>query len=352
MSDRVCSFRLSKHAPIWLMAAITGLTESVITWCLLKDELGVRYAIAVHLSVLTAIAVQALLAMKKGQDLRLSLLLFGFTFSLGPGGAVATGITAALTSMFAKDSKPFEEWYRLLFPDQAPSSVDILDEIGVDRSRQQSAVMPLIDVLAFGTDAQKQALVTLVTANFKPAFAPILKTALNDSNNAIRVQAATGITKIEEEFTERTLDLAGRSEQAPEDAELLKSIAQHYDQYAYAGLLEPDREMECRGYALMYYGQYLVLRPDDAAARVAVGRILVRDRKYEEAVDWFERNGIDEHSSEPTLWYLESLFRTARFEKLRLILAGSEKQFHHRKDLPIEILEATKLWLAGNEGSA
>ena len=45
-------------------------------------------------------------------------------------------------------------------------------------------ITPLIDVLAFGTVPQKQALLTMVSSNFRPAFASVLKTALDDSNAA------------------------------------------------------------------------------------------------------------------------------------------------------------------------
>src|SRR5262249_37068177 len=150
--------------------------------------------------------------------------------------------------------------------------------------------LPLIDVLTFGTHAQKQALLTMVMSDFKPAFASVLRAALNDANNAIRVQAATGITKIENDFMSRAMALSRFVADEPDNSELLKKIARHFDDYAYIGLLDPDREKDCREKALQYYNRYLALSPGDRGARIAVGRILIRDHQFEQAVHWFEQD--------------------------------------------------------------
>ena len=197
----------------------------------------------------------------------------------------------------------------------------------------------------------------MITNNFKPAFAPVLKTALNDANNAIRVQAATCITKIEADFMSHAVALTKRGVENPDDADLLKEIAEHYDRYAYLGLLEHDRETECRNNALGYYARYLALRPEDSAARTAAGRILVRDRRYKDAVAWFERVSSDgtvvPRAPEEAVWYLESLFRLGHFAKVRAILMASGKELQDSAGLPLEILEAVQLWVDGNaEGNA
>ena len=341
----------------FLMVAITGFLEIVLARQFFNGEMRPAYAISGHFVILAAIALHTLSIMKKGKDLRLSFLLFSFTLALGPAGAAATLLTAAMVSIFSRKTKPFEEWYCALFPDETSSQSDILEEIQAQRAQEERSIMPLIDVLTFGTHTQKQALLTMVTSNFKPAFAPVLKTALNDANNAIRVQAATGITKIEADFMTRAVDLTNRCEQNPDDADLLKEIAEHYDRYAYIGLLEHDRETECRNNALGYYARYLALRPEDSAARTAAGRILVRDRRYKDAVAWFERVGSDgtvvPRAPEEAVWYLESLFRLGHFAKVRAILMASGKELQDSAGLPLEILEAVQLWVDGNaEGNA
>ena len=343
---------MSNGLLFWTMTVVTGIVEIFLARQFLNGGISPAYAISGHFIVLTAIAVQIFLRMKKGKDLRLSFLLFSFTLALGPAGACATLLTAAMASRFSRQTRSFEEWYQALFPDEAFPQGGILEEIQMQRAQEDRLILPLIDVLTFGTHVQKQALLTMITNNFKPAFAPVLKTALNDANNAIRVQAATCITKIEADFMSHAVALTKRGVENPDDADLLKEIAEHYDRYAYLGLLEHDRETECRSNALRYYGRYLALRPEDSAARTAAGRILVRDRRYQDAVAWFEQGSIDETSArrapEEALWYLESLFRLGQFEKLRTILMARGKELQHSAGLPLEILEAVQLWVSGS----
>jgi len=343
---------MSDGVQFWTMTVVSGIVEIFLTRQLLNGAISPAFAISAHFIVLTAIAVQIFLRMKKGKDLRLSFLLFSFTLALGPAGACATLLTAALASRFSRQTRSFEEWYRALFPDEAFLQDGILEEIQMRHGQEDRLILPLIDVLTFGTHVQKQALLTMITNNFKPAFAAVLKTALNDANNAIRVQAATGITKIEADFMSHAVALTKRCQDNPDDADLLKEIAEHYDRYAYLGLLEHDRETECRSNALRYYGRYLALRPEDSAARTAAGRILVRDRRYQDAVAWFEQSSIDETSArrapEEAVWYLESLFRLGQFEKVRTILMARGKELQHSAGLPLEILEAVQLWVGGS----
>ena len=343
---------MPERVQFWAITLFTGIVETFLAWQFLNEQITRWSAIAGHFVVLAAIALETFLRMKKGRDLRLNFLLFCFTLTLGPAGACATLLTAAMASLFSRKTRPFEEWYRALFPDEATTESGLLEEIQAQRLQEERSIMPLIDVLTFGTHHQKQALLTMVTSNFKPAFAPVLKTALNDPNNAIRVQAATGITKLEADFMTRAVDLTKRCEQNPDDAHLFKEIAEHYDRYAYIGLLEHDRETECRNNALQYYGQYLALRSEDSEARAAAGRILVRDRRYKDAVAWFEQASIDEISArqapEEAVWYLESLFRLGQFEKVRTILMARGKELQHSAGLPLEILEALQLWVGGS----
>ncbi|HYR84024.1 MAG TPA: hypothetical protein VE422_08105 [Terriglobia bacterium] len=351
MADQRQLPAIHRNAPVLLMTIAAGLVEFAITYRLLHGKMSLVYAAAGHLSVVALISLQLLHYIKSRRDLRLSLILLAFTMALGPLGPAATLLAGITTSIFARNAKPFEVWYRALFPD-TDTDRDFFEMIRKQQSDPQGSIMPLVDVLTFGTHTQKQALLTLITVNFRPAFAPLLKMALNDSNNAIRVQAATGITKIENDFMRRTLMLTHKLQETPERnserSELLKSIAQHYDEYAYAGLLDSDREEDCRENALRYYRQYLNVMPDDQTARISIGRILVRGSRYEEAVEWFEQTYLAEDTQECAVWYMESLFRSGKFEKLRSFVSGNWKKLRDGACVPLEISEAIQLWLAQN----
>ena len=52
---------------------------------------------------------------------------------------------------------------------------------------------------------QKQMAIAKITQYFQPRFAPLLLQAVQDSNAAVRVQAATGLAKIEHDFMSQYL---------------------------------------------------------------------------------------------------------------------------------------------------
>src|SRR3546814_11680725 len=107
----------------------------------------------------------------------------------------------------------------------------------------------------------------LRSRRFRPEFAPALKLALQDANPAIRVQAATATAEIESGFTDRTIVLEAAAKAASQDFDRQLAIAQHYDAYAFSGLLDSGREHASRRSALMSYGACLTLRPQDPDIR-------------------------------------------------------------------------------------
>ncbi len=157
-----------------------------------------------------------------------------------------------------------------------------------------------------------------MTSNFQPSFAPAFKKALNDPSNTIRVQAASAITKIENTFMDRLMKLTRVKEQFPKEPVVVKALAEHYDDYAYTGLLDGDRELANRRKALEYYQEYLNLEPRDLEVRTQIGRILMRNKDYNRACEWF-KNCIDLGfvSQSISEWYSEALFASSRFEELR-----------------------------------
>ena len=56
----------------------------------------------------------------------------------------------------------------------------------------------------------------------------------------IRVQAATVIARLEQEFLDRTFELEAAVREAPDDAAAMLALASHCDDQAFAGLLDAD----------------------------------------------------------------------------------------------------------------
>ena len=216
-----------------------------------------------------------------------------------------------------------------MFPESHHKLADRLYEelaVGVGTGSGSEQVVPFVDVIDHG--AQKQIAIGLMSRQFQPSFAPALRAALNDPDNSIRIQAATAITNIENRFQTRSESLEDRGGSAggtagPKSQQYLLELAQHYDQYAFTGLLDPDRERRNREQALAAYRSYLEATPDDLGASVAVGRLLMRNGQVNEAVEWLgaarSRLGA---SLRIDTWYMEGLYALRRYREVRVLAAS------------------------------
>lgn len=304
-------------------AALAALAISCVTTRLVWDGATAR-AIGMHIGLCGALGAWWRWVVDDGRDARLPSLLVAATAVAGPFGAAGTMLTMALGEIFSRSAMTFEEWYESLFPtEETNEGRGILGLVkGINALADgQTNVLPLNDILSFGSFAQKQAAVTLITKYYKPSFAPVLKKALADESNAIRVQAATAMAKIEAEFLSKMMALSREAEKRPDDPAALGALAAHYDDYAFSGVLDPKREVETRGLAVETYRKLLALTPSDANARSAVGRLLVRQRLFEEAAEWYARYPVNEWPAAARLWHMESLFALGRYGKLRTLAA-------------------------------
>jgi polysaccharide biosynthesis protein PelE len=340
MSESCQPLRLRKCIPELILVLKVLTAEASLLAMLVSGRIGWAGAFLWHASIVAGIAVATGIARRRGRDLRcLCLLLLKVTF-LGPLGALAVLLTVGMAARYAASARPFEEWHRSLFPEEENASLSRFCE----EVEKGASVTPLIDVLSFGSHPQKQQLITLIGSHFRPAFSPVLKMALADSNNAIRVQAATAITRIESEFLARSLALSRKVGESGEAETALWDLARHNDDYAFAGLLDPDREQECREYALSLYRKILEKTPSNGPAWIAVGRILVRSRCYAEAVRWFETAPPSGVGSEADVWKMESLFHTERYPELHRMAAASNETDERAGALSPEAREAVSLW--------
>ena len=280
-------------------------------------------------------------------DVRVPLMLISSTAALGPLGPAGTLLTMILARWHMRKTGPFEEWYQALFPDMNAETDEELARTAADSDPESSASLaPFSEILAFGSLNQKQALITLIDQSFRPAFGPILKHALTDDINAVRVQAATAMNKIEDRMHSKTVELRRQLNGNPEDVEALRALARHYDQCVYSRILDSHREEETRELALEAYRRYINARPDDAETRIAISRLLLRGGQYSEAALWLEETiHADSASAQAELWYMESLYNLGRFAELRTYAQPRMNQIESSDNLPSTAMEAVRLWV-------
>ena len=298
-------------------------------------------AMLAHGGVVLALAAWCALPSCR-KDLRLPLLLILATCFLGPIGSVGTLVAGVTARLYARSATPFEEWYASLFPDveRAPR----LPQAAVSGDSERGSVAPFGDILSFGQLSQKQELLTLIASDFRPEFAHVLHMALNDANNAVRVQAATAIARIEEEFLQRRMRMSAAVRESPLDPSRVWSLATLLDEYASAGIMDRERAAAARDEAVGAYVDYLQLGGNDAAQQ-AIGRLRLRAGDYAGAARWLEQRG-DAGSARPEsrLVYMEALFELGRFDELRDYAATHAQDLLLSDGLPLEARETAKLW--------
>lgn len=329
-----------------VMAAVVGWTW----WLAVAGDADAVQVVAAHAASGAVGAVWIWTVARRSLDLRLPLLAVGAATVAGPFGAAGSALCALLFAVFRRKTTNFEEWYAALFPDQQIEGARALFQQIVADSRDDNvaaqSVASFTDILAFGTFSQKQALIALIATYFKPAFAPALKSALGHPEPAIRVQAATAVAQIEQRFLRRSIDLEAELGRRPKDVPLIVAAARHYDNYAFTGLLDNDRQNENRHRALKLYYSALELAPGNGDVELAIGRLLVRMEEYRTAADLLATSaGAGRLNPAGAVWYLECLFRIGAFAQLRDAAAKILPHLEGDENADPRLREAAMLWV-------
>lgn len=280
------------------------------------------YLIAGHLAVSGALAAYCWLRVRRGQDIRLDALLAWGTLVSGPLGPATVLAIAALAPWFARTARPFDDWYADLFPEDIQDASDRLYERIVSGREEAvidaTSLSSLTDILLTGSTRTKQSVVALLARRFRADFAPALAMALSDPEPTVRVQAATAAATIEERYHNRRMELEDVTRVRPDDAAAWLSLARHLDDYAYAGVLDPDRQGQTMQDALTAYERAEAKgAPGTDAIRLARGRLLLRIGDFARAETLLAEQ--TDHASDPraAIWRAECLFRLGRFDELR-----------------------------------
>lgn len=303
--------------------AVAQAVEAALLWTVLDGRLDWPTALAGHGAFGVLLGAYALWQARRGRDTRLLSWLTWMTLTLGPAGPLATGLLAAMTAAFTRTARPFDEWYDSLFPDDHETRSELLYRRlleGREDAVAEGSVNSLTDVLFTGTTRAKQAVVALLARRFRSEFAPALQMALSDPEASIRVQAATAASTIEERYHAGRLELEDAVRAAPEEADALLALARHLDDYAYAGVLDDDRQRVVMADALDAYraaNRRLGARED---IDLAIGRLMLRLDMIEEAELHLSGLSLRYENPRPMLWHAECLFRLRRFAELRQVL--------------------------------
>lgn len=307
-----------------------------------------------HVVVLSAIGAWCYGLFRRDGGLHMAALLGVSVSVLGPFGAVGTLLTIALHWWFSRTSTSFQDWYMSLFPDEEGDEARELYELivtGREGVTENSTVRSFTEVMTHGNTTQKQAVIALLSRNFRPGFAPALKLALSDEDASLRVQAATAAANIENHFLEKSLEFQAKFDENPNDFDTVLAMARHYDDYAFSGILDDDQENENRRLAIEYYFRCLDIRPDEPQATTAVGRFLLREGKLGDASTWIA-TAIEEGIDHLTMlnWHLECLYQMGHYDRIRKFVSERYDELAMSARQPQVLRDVVNVWAGYRPG--
>lgn len=344
--------RSTAHGAVFVLMAIVTAAVEIGALALLRASPGSwPIALGAHVGSCAVVAFAALTRPDDRDEHRLIQALAATLPFFGPLAPVALLLFYPLYLRFRATATPFAEWYRKLFPeDEGALSTQLYQSI-VRRELPRgdhSPVVSYMDIVQHGTVEQRIAVIATVARNFRPVFAPVLRSALADTNPEVRVQAATAIAKLTDDFVGRVQVLEGELARSPGDARSTRRLAKAYDEYAYTGILDDALEQNNRVRALQLWLNYCELVPDDSEASLAVGRLLMRLERHALAAQWLERSFAEGRATrQAVLWYMEVLFAQGRTVALRALAAQTVTDLAQDRTLSPKAVSAAQLWATG-----
>ncbi len=287
--------------------------------------LGVGALFAVlHAAACIALSIQAWrtqLATSSLASLRMASLLMPF---LGPVAPAMALVMLALGTIRRDRPADADAWHEHLFPNLAADPVsDRMNEI----NRRQASADPLgdvesfYDVLRWGTLAEQEHVLSLVSRSFRPEFAPVLREGLAAPDLGLRAQAAAGLSLLEARTSANLMDLREDLRRADTPAALDQralDLARALSDAAHSGLFDQARSAEMREEIVALLGP----RAAEPALAAMLGRTLLQLGEYDRAVATLQPAVVGGTGTDAAFaWLLEGLFRLGQLDRLQSILA-------------------------------
>lgn len=338
------------------LCAFTIATEYYISYLIFLEKISLITFLIIHLIISILLLTVCLIIQFLKIDKRLFLYLFFLTLITGILGSIICFITAITCWIFYRnadlnwlfDLSLLEEeteneklYFRLL-----SSQEDFTDK---------SNLASLSDVITGGTTHQKRLVIAKIAKYFSPNLAKLLRQAVTNKENSIRVQAATVIANIESTFSKKLIALESSLKNEPKNPEVLYSLAQHCDTYAYCGILTDESYInEFYKKAIEYYSAYQkVTSKNSKNIDLTLGRLYLRINENQKALKKLnlvlkaqENNYIN---PQIFLWYLEVLYRLKEYAKLSEFCIVYKDKINGDAAAEIMAMESVTLWTKPNE---
>ncbi len=260
--------------------------ELFIWWEYILGELSFSVLLGLH-ALLTVISIGLLFFFVKiGWGIRFIIITTLFLALMGPFGAAMSLAIIILYGGYVFFVDPIANLMKMLMPLlMKTKSTELYERIqyGMESYDISADPVPLHEVIKFGSVKQKLSAIEKMLRFYHPEFIPALKLALADTNNSVRVMAATAISSLEDRFHKIYVELENKYTNDPEDPGIILALADHCYEYAHATVFDENRLNKMKRIAAGKYEEYLNLRPDDSQAMMKAGQLYFELGDYDSA---------------------------------------------------------------------
>lgn len=277
-------------------------------------------SLTLHFLIILTLIWLLTLFKSKNLDMRFLILLVLFTGTLGPPGAFIILLSIILFVLYGRLVTPLKTLINTFFPESEMTESQIAYErifYNLDQYHPEKVPIPFKDIMLFGSYQQKRITIEKMLRYFRPEFTEALLAGLKDKSNSIRVQAATALSAIDNDFFNEYLYLQNLTKQYPDDLVLLKEYASHCADYAASEILDPDRAQKMRESAILAYEKYLQFKKDDIKTKAILGKLYVLNREYSIAKEYLKKL-IAEPDCPEEAWLnlMNALYELEEFDEL------------------------------------
>ncbi len=315
---------INRVAAIFYALVVLGLEYLIF----FSDSL-LFYKLLFHILIVNGCILYVFACKIFERDLRFPLLLAILTAGLGPFGPAIYLLTLLLYFVFSVTAWAQKDLFAALFPEvKADASEVVYERIlqGLDVF-YEAKTLPFVDVVMFGNEKQKRLAIEKMLRYYRPDFATALKQALQDSNNGIRVLAATAINTLDRHYFKTFLEFEKLYRKNSSELEHTLKFAAHCDLYLRSGVLEETRLKKIIDCAVEAYEKCLEIKPNQQVLQEHLARLYLQKGRADQSIALLENyiNAEAPLSSGISKWIMASLFSTKDYAGIR---AFAKKQKH------------------------
>lgn len=224
------------------VAVCCGQIADLLTGlAMVRGELGAGAALAIHLSLVTAIVAIAFRLWAADPAIA---VIGGFAMlTTGPAGVLAAGLAwlRLRTSAGSRDGVPAQV-RRIPSRDDGDVAAQISDAISEGRAARPASRPPAAfhRVVEEGTFDEGQALLGLIGLRYHPDYFPLLQKALKSRRSGLRVQAAAVHTKLRAHYAERLRHTLAQPHAAATDETGAAAVLKELGTCIASGFLDPS----------------------------------------------------------------------------------------------------------------